>query len=156
MFSGDAIAVENILRLMCFSRDPKLWNIHVQYLEHDKNLCEEPLPLNRSGETPLEVARQAGHYEEIHQVYENLGLPTTIKDQLWLARCTAAWKKIADKRKEKEDKINKRSSLLSDWSCVMDSEEVSNEDVSVFFSKLCNQVPSLSLSRWRTLTLLKI
>jgi hypothetical protein len=81
MFSGDAIAVENILRVMCFSRDPKLWNIHVQDLEHDKNLCEEPLPLNRSGETPLEVARLAGHYEEIRQVYEDLGLPTTIKDQ---------------------------------------------------------------------------
>ena len=141
MFSGDAIAVENILRVMCFSRDPKLWNIHVQYLEHDKNLCEEPLPLNRSGETPLEVARQAGHYEEIRQVYENLGLPTTIKDQLWLARCADVWKNIIEKREQaerKKDKINKLSSLLSDWSSVMDSsdkdsDEVSNEDVSVFF-----------------------
>ena len=118
---------------MCFSRDPKLWNKPLEDLELDKNLCEEPLPLNRSGETPLEVARQAGHYEEIVQMYKALGLPTTIKDQLWLARCTAAWKKIADKRKEKEDKINKHSSLLSDWSSVMDSEEVSNEDVSVLF-----------------------
>ena len=141
MFSGDAIAVENILRVMCFSRDPKLWNIHVQDLEHNKNLCEEPLPLNRSGETPLEVARQAGHYEEIRQVYENLGLPTTIKDQLWLARCADVLKNIIEKRKEreeKEDQINKLSSLLSDWSSVMDSsdkdsDEVSNEDVSVFF-----------------------
>ena len=141
MFSGDAVAVENILRVMCFSRDPKLWNIHVQNLHHDKNVCEEPLPLNRSGETPLEVARQAGHYEEIRQVYENLGLPTTIKDQLWLARCADVLKNIIEKRKEreeKEDQINKLSSLLSDWSSVMDSsdkdsDEVSNEDVSVFF-----------------------
>ena len=140
MFSGDAIAVENILRVMCFSRDPKLWNIHVQDLEHNKNLCEEPLPLNRSGETPLEVARQAGHYEEIRQVYENLGLPTTIKDQLWLARCADVMKNIIEKRKEREEKR-----LLSDWSSVMgpsdkDSDEVSNEDVSVFFSRRCKYI----------------
>ena len=138
MFSGDANAVDAILQTMCFSRDPKLWNVHVLDFEPYKHLCEEPLPLNGSGETPLDIAMKAGHYEEILQVYEALGLPTTIKDQLWLARCTAAWKKIADKRKEKEDKINKHSSLLSDWSSVMDSsnkdsDEVSNEDVSVLF-----------------------
>ena len=141
MFSGDAAAVGVILQVMCFSRDPKLWNKPLEDLELDKNLCEEPLPLNRSGETPLEVARQAGHYEEIRQVYENLGLPTTIKDQLWLARCADVWKNIIEKREQaerKKDKINKLSSLLSDWSSVMDSsdkdsDEVSNEDVSVFF-----------------------
>ena len=146
MFSGDAIAVENILRLMCFSRDPKLWNIHVQYLEQDKNLCEEPLPLNRSGETPLEVARQAGHYGEIVQMYKALGLPTTIKDQLWLARCADVMKNIVKKREQAErekDEIKKRSSLLSDWSsALMDySEEDINEDVSVFFS--CSTYNSL-------------
>ena len=146
MFSGDAIAVENILRVMCFSRDPKLWNIHVQDLEQDKNLCEEPLPLNRSGETPLEVARLAGHYEEICQVYEDLGLPTTIKDQLWLARCADVMKNIVEKRKideRKKDEINKRSSLLSDWSiALMDSsDEDSNEDVSEFFSRSTYSFP---------------
>ena len=146
MFSGDAIAVENILRVMCFSRDPKLWNIHVQDLEHDKNLCEEPLPLNRSGETPLEVARQAGHYGEIVQMYKALGLPTTIKDQLWLARCADVMKNIVKKREQAErekDEIKKRSSLLSDWSsALMDySEEDINEDVSVFFS--CSTYNSL-------------
>ena len=135
MFSGDAVAVQAILQVMCFSRDPKLWNIHVQDLEQDKNLCEEPLPLNRSGETPLEVAMQAGHYEEIRQVYENLGLPTTIKKQLWLARCADVMKNIVEKRKREEakkDEINKRSSLLSDWSSAR--RDYSAEDVSVFFS----------------------
>ena len=137
MFSGDAIAVRAILQVMCFSRDPKLWNIHVQDLEQDTNLCEEPLPLNRSGETPLEVARQAGHYEEIRQVYENLGLPTTIKKQLWLARCADVMKNIDEKRKRKREEakkveINKRSSLLSDWSSAR--RDYSAEDVSVFFS----------------------
>ena len=48
----------------------------------DTNLCKEPLPLNRSGETPLEVASKAGHHEEISQVYEALGLPTTIQKAL--------------------------------------------------------------------------
>ena len=67
LFSGDAAAVGVILQLMCFNRDPKLWNIPVEDLEQDKNRCEEPLPLNRAGETPLDVARQAGHFEEIVQ-----------------------------------------------------------------------------------------
>ena len=126
MFSGDAAAVGVILQVMCFNRDPKLWNVPLEVLELDKNLCEEPLPLNKSGETPLEVARQAGHYEEIRQVYENLGLPTTIKDQLWLARCADVWKNIIEKREQaerKKDKINKLSTLLSDWSSVMDSSD---------------------------------
>ena len=133
MFSGDAAAVGVILQLMCFSRDPKLWNIPVEDLEPDKNLCEEPLPLNRAGETPLDVARQAGHFEEIVQIYKALGLPIIVEDKLWLARCADVMKNIIEKRKEKEDKINKRSSLFSDWSSDEDSDEVSNEDVSVFF-----------------------
>ena len=126
---------------MCFSRDPQLWNIHVQDLEKDKNLCEEPLPLNRNGETPLEVARQAGHFEEIRQVYEGLGLPTTIKDQLWLARCAEVMKNIIEKRKtdeekRKTDELTKRSSLFVWDSALMDfSEEDINEDVSVFFTR---------------------
>ena len=36
------------------------------------------MPLNRSGETPLDVAKRAGFYEEIFLIYEHLGLPTTI------------------------------------------------------------------------------
>mgnify|MGYP007025543689 FL=1 len=60
---------------------------------------------------------------------------------MWLARCADVWKNIIEKREQaerKKDKINKLSSLLSDWSSVMDSsdkdsDEVSNEDVSVFF-----------------------
>ena len=137
MFSGDAAAVGVILQLMCFSRDPKLWNIPVWDLEPDKNLCEEPLPLNRSGETPLEVARQAGHFEEIVQIYKALGLPTTtIKEQLWLARCADVMKNIVEKREQAErekDEINKRSARL--LRALMDfSDEDINEDVSEFFS----------------------
>ena len=139
MFSGDANAVDAILQTMCFSRDPKLWNVHVLDFEPYKHLCEEPLPLNGSGETPLDIAMKAGHYEEILQVYEALGLPTTIKDQLWLARCTDVMKNIVEKREQAErekDEIKKRSSLLSDWSsALMDYyEEDINEDVSEFFS----------------------
>ena len=45
----------------------------------DTNLCKDrALPLNRSGETPLDVAKQSGFFEEIREVYENLELPTTI------------------------------------------------------------------------------
>ena len=130
MFSGDAAAVGVILQLMCFSRDPKLWNIPVWDLEPDKNLCEEPLPLNRAGETPLDVARQAGHFEEIVQIYKALGLPTIVKDKLWLARCADVMKNIIEKREqaEREKEINKRSSLLS---ALMDYSE---EDVSISFS----------------------
>ena len=139
MISGDANVVDAILQVMCFSRDPKLWNVHVLDLEQYKHLCEEPLPLNGSGETPLDVAMKAGHYEEIRQVYEALGLATTIKDQLWLVRCADVMKNIVEKREQAErekDEIKKRSSLLSDWSsALMDySEEDINEDVSEFFS----------------------
>ena len=137
MFSGDAAAVGVILQLMCFNRDPKLWNIPVEDLEQDKNLCEEPLPLNRAGETPLDVARQAGHFEEIVQIYKALGLPTkSIKDQLWLARCADVMKKIVEKRGQTEREKNeiKHSSF---YKFVMDySKEDINEDVSVFFSRL--------------------
>ena len=137
MFSGDAAAVGVILQLMCFNRDPKLWNIPVEDLEQDKNLCEEPLPLNRAGETPLDVARQAGHFEEIVQIYKALGLPTkSIKDQLWLARCADVMKNIVEKREQAEREKNeiKRSSF---YKFVMDySKEDINEDVSVFFSRL--------------------
>ena len=137
LFSGDAAAVGVILQLMCFNRDPKLWNIPVEDLEQDKNLCEEPLPLNRAGETPLDVARQAGHFEEIVQIYKALGLPTkSIKDQLWLARCADVMKNIVEKREQAEREKNeiKRSSF---YKFVMDySKEDINEDVSVFFSRL--------------------
>ena len=137
LFSGDAAAVGVILQLMCFNRDPKLWNIPVEDLEQDKNLCEEPLPLNRAGETPLDVARQAGHFEEIVQIYKALGLPTkSIKDQLWLARCADVMKNIVEKREQAEREKNeiKRSSF---YKFVMDySKEDINENVSVFFSRL--------------------
>ena len=135
MFSGDANVVDAILQVMCFSRDPKLWNVHMLDLERYKHLCEEPLPLNGSGETPLEVAMKAGHFDEIVQVYEALGLPKTIKDQLWLARCADVMKNIVEKREKAErekDEINKRSSLLSDWSSAECKRMY--EDVSVFFS----------------------
>ena len=35
---------------------------------------EEYFPTNRSGETPLDVAWQAGYYEPISYVYENFGI----------------------------------------------------------------------------------
>ena len=135
MFSGDANVIDAILQVMCFSRDPKLWNVHVLDLERYKRLCEEPLPLNGSGETPLEVAMKAGHFDEIVRVYEALGLPTTIKDQLWLARCADVMKNIVEKREQSEreqDESNKRFSLLSDWSSAL--MDYSEEDVSIFFS----------------------
>ena len=136
MISGDANVVDAILQVMCFSRDPKLWNVHVLDLEQYKHLCEEPLPLNGSGETPLDVAMKAGHYEKICQVYEALGLATTIKDQLWLVRCADVMKNIVEKREQAEREKNeiKRSSF---YNFVMDySKEDINEDVSEFFSRL--------------------
>ena len=61
--------------MLCLTKDPKEWRVPVL----DTNLCKErALPLNRSGETPLDVAKCAGFYEEIRIVYEHLGLPTTI------------------------------------------------------------------------------
>ena len=136
MFSGDANVIDAILQVMCFSRDPKLWNVHMLDLERYKRLCEEPLPLNGSGETPLEVAMKAGHFDEIVRVYEALGLPTTIKDQLWLAKCADVMKNIVEKREQAEREKNeiKRSSF---YKFVMDySKEDINENVSVFFSRL--------------------
>ena len=98
---------------MCINKEITGWrNVNPTL---DTNLCKEPLPLNRSGETPLEVARKAGHYEEISQVYEDLGLPTTIKPS------------------------EKLSSFSGDGiSDIMDSfskdSDGSDEDVSIFFS----------------------
>ena len=73
--SGHSEAVYNELQVLCLTKDPKEWRVPVL----DANLCKErALPLNRSGETPLDVAKHAGFYEEIRVVYEHLGLPTTI------------------------------------------------------------------------------
>ena len=59
--------------MLCLTKDPKEWRVPVL----DANLCKErALPLNRSGETPLDVAKYAGFYEEIRVVYKHLGLPT--------------------------------------------------------------------------------
>ena len=75
LFSGHSDSVNTILMMMCFTKEPKEWRVPVL----DANLCKErALPLNRSGETPLDVAKRAGFYEEIRVVYEDLGLPTTI------------------------------------------------------------------------------
>ena len=130
MFSGDADVVTSILTMMCINKELIGWeNVNAKL---DINLCKEPLPLNKSGETPLEVARKAGHHEEIRQVYESLGLPTTIQEQLWLARCTAAKKKIAEERKANE-LTRQCSSLNNYYNGFMDSsddEDDSNEDVS--------------------------
>ena len=129
-FSGDAAAVSSILKTMCLDKELTGWRTVNPTL--DTNLCKEPLPLNKSGETPLDVARKAGHHEEIRQVYESLGLPTTIQEQLWLARCTAAKKKIAEERKANE-LTRQCSSLNSYYNGFMDSsddEDDSNEDVS--------------------------
>ena len=104
--------------MMCINKEVIGWrNVNPTL---DTNLCKEPLPLNRSGETPLEVARQAGHHEEISHVYEALGLPTTIRPS------------------------EKLSSFFGDGiSALMDSSEKdsekdsdgSDEDVSVCFSR---------------------
>ena len=75
LFSGHSSSVYDILQVMCLTKKPEEW--HVPIL--DINLCmERALPLNRLGETPLDVAKRAGFYEEISIVYEHLGLPTTI------------------------------------------------------------------------------
>ena len=76
LFSGHSSSVYDILRVMCLTKKPEEW--HVPIL--DINLCmERALPLNRLGETPLDVAKLAGFYEEISVVYEYLGLPTAIE-----------------------------------------------------------------------------
>ena len=75
LFSGHSDSVYTILLMMCLTKEPKEWQVPVL----DTNLCKErALPLNSSGETPLDVAKRAGFYEEISIVYEHLGLPTTI------------------------------------------------------------------------------
>ena len=100
---------------MCINKEVIGWrNVNPTL---DTNLCKEPLPLNRSGETPLEVARKAGHYEEISQVYEALGLPTTIKPSEKLSSFSG------DGISELMDSSSKDS-------------DGSDEDVSVFFSRL--------------------
>ena len=114
LFSGDADVVTSILTMMCINKELIGWRKVNPTL--DTNLCKEPLPLNRSGETPLEVARQAGHHEEISQVYEALGLPTTIRPS------------------------EKLSSFFGDGiSALMDSSDNNSdgfdEDVSIFFSR---------------------
>ena len=35
-------------------------------------LLSDPEPLNKNFETPLDLALQAGHYQTIREVYENL------------------------------------------------------------------------------------
>ena len=35
-------------------------------------LLSDPEPLNKKFETPLDLALQAGHYQRIREVYENL------------------------------------------------------------------------------------
>ena len=65
--------------MLCLTKDPKEWRVPVL----DANLCKErALPLNRSGETPLDVAKHAGFYEEISIVYKYLELPTTIEPSM--------------------------------------------------------------------------
>ena len=115
LFSGNAHAVSSILKTMCINKELIGWeNVNPTL---DTSLCKEPLPLNRSGETPLEVARKAGHYEEISQVYEALGLPTTIKPSEQLSSFSG------DGISELMDSSSKDS-------------DGSDEDVSVFFSRL--------------------
>ena len=83
LFSGNAHAVSSILKMMCINKELIGWKNVNSTL--DTSLCKEPLPLNRSGETPLEVARKAGYHEEIIQVYEAFGLPTTIRPSVKLS-----------------------------------------------------------------------
>ena len=79
LFSGHSTSVYDILRVMCLTKKPEEW--HVPIL--DINLCmERALPLNRLGETPLDVAKLAGFYEEISIVYKYLELPLTIEPSM--------------------------------------------------------------------------
>ena len=79
LFSGDSTNVFNILQVMCLTKEPEEWKVPIL----DENLCKErALPLNRSGETPLEVAKLAGFYEEISIVYKYLELPLTIEPSM--------------------------------------------------------------------------
>ena len=57
---------------MCLTKDPEEWNDPAL----DTDLCNErALPLNRSGDTPLDVAKLAGFYREISIVYKYFELP---------------------------------------------------------------------------------
>ena len=57
---------------MCLTKDPEEWNDQAL----DTDLCNErALPLNRSGDTPLDVAKLAGFYREISIVYKYFELP---------------------------------------------------------------------------------
>ena len=79
LFSGDSTNVFNILQVMCLTKEPEEWKVPIL----DENLCKErALPLNRSGETPLKVAKLAGFYEEISIVYKYLELPLTIEPSM--------------------------------------------------------------------------
>ena len=79
LFSGHSDSVFTILQVMCLTKEPEEWKVPIL----DENLCKERgLPLNRSGETPLEVAKLAGFYEEISIVYKYLELPLTIEPSM--------------------------------------------------------------------------
>ena len=72
LFSGDSTNVYNILLVMCLTKDPEEWNDPAL----DTDLCNErALPLNKSGDTPLDVAKLAGFYREISIVYKYFELP---------------------------------------------------------------------------------
>ena len=72
LFSGHSDSVFTILQVMCLTKEPEEWKVPIL----DENLCKDrALPLNRSGETPLEVAKLAGFYEEISIVYKYFELP---------------------------------------------------------------------------------
>ena len=71
-FSGDSTNVYNILQVMCLTKEPDEWDVPIL----DTDLCKErALPLNRSGDTPLDVAKLAGFYREISIVYKYFELP---------------------------------------------------------------------------------
>ena len=64
---------------MSLTKEPEEWRVPIL----DTILIKErALPLNRAGETPLEVAKLAGFYEEISIVYKYLELPTTIEPSM--------------------------------------------------------------------------
>ena len=57
---------------MCLTKDPEEWKVPIL----DTDLCKErALPLNKSGDTPLDVAKLAGFYREISIVYKYFELP---------------------------------------------------------------------------------
>ena len=65
---------------MCLTKEPEDWKVSIL---DTRNICKErALALNRSGETPLDVAKLAGFYEEISIVYKYLELPLTIEPSM--------------------------------------------------------------------------